>query len=151
MLRTKEDEIKDKVLKFVDLLEGICRKTEWLITNTFCLFLAMNFSISSFKVSQATIKISESIELSINTLLYVGVNLILAYGCGIAYKWFAMKIEKKCTSISVSQLIACILYEMIPSMDKNEINAISKKIVTKIILIIATILIFLTMVASVVI
>ncbi|WP_107602650.1 hypothetical protein [Clostridioides difficile] len=151
MLINKENKMKDKVLRFVYLLDWIARKTEWVITNTFCLFLVMNFSISSFNVSQATIKISELIELNVNTLLYVGINLSIACGCGIAYKWFARQIESEWTPISISKLIASILSEMIPSLDKSEINDISKEIATNIMLIITTILILLTMVASVVI
>lgn len=145
----KENTVMERLIKCIDIIDKVSTKLEWLLTNILCIFIAMNFSTEIFNISQATISISETKEISVNTLLYVALNLIIVYVSGKSYKWILKKVEEwspKTPSKMISSVLAAIVS---PSIDEDELNLLLQKIVNRILLIIVASIIILTMLVNV--
>lgn len=149
MERIKENMMMDRLIKFIDIIDKVSIKLEWLLTNILCIFISMNFSTEIFNISQVTINISKTKEISVNTLLYVALNLIIVYFSGKFYKLILKKVEEGSPK-TPAQMISSVLATMVaPSIDEDKLNLLLQKIVNRILLIIVTSIIILTMLVNV--
>lgn len=112
----------------------------------------MNFSTETFNISKATIHISKTIEINVNTLLYVFFNLTLVYISSILYKWISKLVEEYSPK-TPSQIISSILITLVTidtqPINQDDLNFIIQTIVDRIFLMIITIVIILIMLVNV--
>nr|WP_172692218.1 hypothetical protein [Paeniclostridium sordellii]AUO31840.1 hypothetical protein [Paeniclostridium sordellii] len=148
----KEIKVLKRLRKCIDIIDKVSVKLEWLLSNILCIFIAMNFSTETFNISKATIHISKTIEINVNTLLYVFFNLTLVYISSILYKWISKLVEEYSPK-TPSEIISSILITLVTidtqPINQDDLNFMIQTIVHRIFLMIITSIVILIMLVNV--